>query len=116
MTERWIQAVVVGPSKPGYLKIALGSGIAKKITDVPADRIPSHLRLPNSMFLAVMSDGALVRVEEFDQQLIDVQDRIRGVLNTQWDPIGAAHTSTTNTTATFAVSSNFSKVARPLSD
>jgi len=91
MTERWIQAVVVGPGRPGHLKVAVGSGITKRVTDAPADMIPPDLRLPNSIFLAIMRRGALVRVEHFDQQLIDLQERIRTILNTLWDPIGVGH-------------------------
>ena len=91
MSERRIQATVIGPARPGLVKIELGSGNTKHAADIPVDRIPPHLRIPNSVFLAVMFGGELVRVEDFDQQLIDTQERIRAVLNTQWNPIGAAH-------------------------
>jgi hypothetical protein len=53
--------------------------------------IPSDLRMPNSAFLAVMNGASFVGVENFDQNLIDKHDRIRTILNTEWDPIGVGH-------------------------
>ena len=91
MSERKIRATVIGPATSGLLKIELGSGNAKHVTDVPVETIPSHLRMPNSTFFAVMVRGELVRADDFDQQWFDFQERIRAVLNSEWDPIGAAH-------------------------
>ncbi len=67
-----------------------GRHTGKYATDVPVDRIPSSLRLPNSRFVAVVLGRDLVRVETAGRAWIEIQDQIRTVLNAVWDPIGVA--------------------------
>jgi hypothetical protein len=57
---------------------------------VPADRLPAALRIPNSRFVAVVEGGELLRVEPAGRAWIEIQDRVRAVLNAHWDPIGVA--------------------------
>ena len=91
VSERRLEAVVVGPGAPGWLKVMFGRDSAKYVVDVPAERIPSSLRLPNSHFVAVVAGRAFVRVETAGQAWIEIQDQIRCVLNAAWDPIGVAN-------------------------
>lgn len=88
------RAVVLGPGAAGFLKIDLGQrkGSAHDgIFEVPVDRIPSHLRTPNSRFVAVTVSGGVARVEEHSvgNPKLEVEDNVRQVLN-RWDPIGVA--------------------------
>ena len=88
------EAVVVGPGAPGFLKVSLGhrrASVGPGIIEVPADRIPVHLRGPNSRFVAVSVPGGVARVEEEYVGLpkMEVEDKVRRVLN-RWDPIGVA--------------------------
>jgi hypothetical protein len=88
-------AVVIGPGAPGSLKIDLGQRRGSSgdgILEVPVDRIPSHLRAPNSRFVAVLTvPGEVARVEEERVGLpkMEVEESVRRVLN-RWDPIGTA--------------------------
>jgi hypothetical protein len=91
MTERRLRAVIIGPANPGFLKVMLGQNDARFVADLPAERIPPDLRMPNSSFVAVVVGRDLVRVEAFGQAWMEIEDRIRAVLNAEWDPIGAAH-------------------------
>jgi hypothetical protein len=52
--------------------------------------VPPSLRPPNSEFVAVVDGRQFVRVESDGQNWLEVQDRIRTVLNEDWDPIGIA--------------------------
>jgi hypothetical protein len=90
VSERRVEAVVVGPGAPGLLKILFGRGRHQYMRDVPADRIPASLRLPNSCFVAVVAGSDLARVETAGREWIEIQDQIRTVLNAAWDPIGVA--------------------------
>jgi len=90
VSERRLEAVVVGPGGPGLLRIALGRGSHQYVRDVPADGIPPSLRLPNSCFVAVVVGSDLARVETAGGEWIEIQDQIRSVLNAAWDPIGVA--------------------------
>jgi len=91
MTERRLRAVIIGPANPGFLKVMLGQNDARFVADVPAERIPPGLRMPNSSFVAVVVGRDLVRVEVFGHARMEIEDRIRAVLNAEWDPIGVAH-------------------------
>ena len=88
--ERRIEAVVIGPGKPGQLKVALGRGESKFVADVPIDLLQPALRIPNSEFVAVVSGRDVVRVEPAGRTWLEIQDQIRVVLNGNWDPIGVA--------------------------
>jgi hypothetical protein len=90
MSERRLEAVVIGPGAPGLLKVTLGRDNGKYVIDVPVERIPSSLRLPNSSFVAVLAGREFVRVETAGPAWIDIQDQVRTVLNAVWDPIGVA--------------------------
>jgi hypothetical protein len=90
MSERRLTAVVIGPGKPGSLKMQFGQGRATFIEDVPTDQIPVPLRLPNSSFVAVVAGRNFVRVDPVGRAWIEVEDRIRAILNNNWDPIGVA--------------------------
>jgi hypothetical protein len=88
MSERRLEAVVIGPGKPGILKVALGRGQGQFVADVPFEKLEPSLRLPNSHFVAVVEGRELVRVEPAGRIWLTIQDEIRSVLNTDWDPIG----------------------------
>lgn len=88
--ERRLEAVVVGPGAPGFLKIAFGRDHHRFVADVPADTLPPSLRLPNSHFVGVVEGRDLIRIESAGEAWLEIQDRIRAVLNATWDPIGVA--------------------------
>jgi hypothetical protein len=88
--ERRLEAVVVGPGRPGQLRVALGQGENKFVADVPIELLQSSLRMPNSEFVAVVSGREFVRIEPAGRVWLTIQDQIRAVLNADWDPIGVA--------------------------
>jgi hypothetical protein len=88
--ERRLEAVVIGPGKPGQLRVALGRGEHKFVADVPFDLLQPGLRMPNSEFVAVVSGQDVVRVEPAGRTWLTIQDQIRVVLKDDWDPIGVA--------------------------
>ena len=90
MGGRRLEAVVIGPGKPGQLRIALGHGDRRFVVDAPAGLLHPSLRLPNSQFVAVVEGRELVRVESAGRVWLAIQDQIRSVLNADWDPIGVA--------------------------
>src|ERR1700704_5134879 len=90
MGETRLEAVVVGPGAPGFLKVAFGRDHHRFVADVPADRLPPSLRLPNSQFVGVVEGRDLIRVESAGRAWLEIQDHIRAVLNASWDPIGVA--------------------------
>jgi hypothetical protein len=91
MDEIRMQARVIGPGAHGSLKIRVeGAGDTSRDLDVPIERIPSQLRMPNSEFVAVVHLGEFRRVEPEGKAWLEVQRQIRAVLNEDWDPIGVA--------------------------
>ena len=88
--ERRLEAVVVGPGRPGQLKVTLGRGQRQFVADVSAALLPSFLRIPNSEFVAVVNGRDVVRVESAGQAWLTIQDQMREILNRDWDPIGVA--------------------------
>jgi hypothetical protein len=92
VSERRLEAVIVGPGAPGWLKVMFGRGRNRYVIDVPVERIPSSLRLPNSRFVAVVAGRDFVRVETAGRAWLEIQAQIRSILNTVWDPIGVAQT------------------------
>jgi hypothetical protein len=90
--ERRLEAVVIGPGKPGQVRVALGCGERKFVADVPFDMLHPALRMPNSEFVAVVSGRDFVRVEAAGRIWLTIQDQIRVVLNGDWDPIDVADT------------------------
>lgn len=53
-----------------------------------ADASPA--RVPNSRFVALVAGRDVVRVEPFGDAWIEIENRIRVILNTEWDPIAVA--------------------------
>jgi len=88
--ERRLEAVVMGPGKPGQVRVTLGRGERKFVADVPFDLLQPALRVPNSEFVAVVSGRDVVRVEQAGRIWLMIQDQMRVVLNGDWDPIGVA--------------------------
>ena len=86
MGERRVEATVIGPGSPGHLRVRLG----QRERDVPVERVPPSLRTPNSQFVAVVQGGDLLRVEAAGRAWLVIQDRVRAVLNANWDPIDVA--------------------------
>ena len=77
---------VIGPGPRGFLIVQVGS----RPWHVAVDLIPPDLRLPNRSFVALIRGGEVVAVEPRGEVWLTIQDRIRAVLNAQWDPIGVA--------------------------
>jgi hypothetical protein len=90
MSKRRLQAVVIGPGNPGTLKIQVRRGGSTFVMDVQAEKIPSELRLPNSSFVALVNGRDFVAVDLLGNTWVEVEDRIRTILNGDWDPIGVA--------------------------
>src|SRR4029077_8326716 len=88
--ERRLEAVVLGPGKPGRLRGALGRAQHQFVADVPFDLLQPSLRMPNSEFVAVVNGRELVRIEPAGRIWLTIQDQIRAVLNRDWDPIGVS--------------------------
>jgi hypothetical protein len=80
--------VVIGPGRPGILKVSLGRGQGQFVADVPFELLEPSLRLPNSHFVGVVKGRQLVRVEPAGRMWLTIQDEVCSVLNTDWDPIG----------------------------
>jgi hypothetical protein len=85
-----LEAVVVGPGDAGSVKVMLRRGGDEQVIDVPAHKLSPSLRSPNSTFVAVVSGRDLVRVETAGPAWLEIQDKVRRVLNRDWDPIGVA--------------------------
>jgi hypothetical protein len=81
---------VLGPGRPGQVKVTLGRGQQQFVADVSAELLPSSLRIPNSEFVAVVNGRDVVRVEPAGQAWLAIQDQMREILNRDWDPIGVA--------------------------
>jgi hypothetical protein len=64
--------------------------LGQREQDVPVERVPPSLRVPNALFVAVVDRGQFLRVESSGREWLEIQDRIRVVLNADWDPIGVA--------------------------
>jgi len=86
MGERRVEATVIGPGSVGHLRVRF----ARKEWDVPVERLPPVLRMPNSEFVAVVHGRDLLRVEPAGRAWLTIQDCVRAVLNANWDPIGVA--------------------------
>jgi len=88
--ERRLEAVVLGPGRTGLVKVTLGRGQQQFVADVSVELLHPSMRLPNSTFVAVVNGRDLVRVEPAGLVWLTIQDQIRNVLNSDWDPIGVA--------------------------
>ena len=85
-----LEATVLGPGRPGQVKVTLRRGQQQFVADVPVELLPSSLRIPNSEFVAVVKGQDVVSVEPDGQAWLTIQNRVRDVLNRDWDPIGVA--------------------------
>jgi hypothetical protein len=90
MNIRRLEATVIGPGAAGFLKVSIGRGHGQFVADVRSETLPDSLRLPNSHFVAVVSGREFIRVEPAGRVWLEIQERIREVLNASWDPIGVA--------------------------
>jgi hypothetical protein len=88
--ERRLEAVVLGPGRPGQVKVTFGRGHQQFVADVSVQLIHPSLRLPNSEFVALVSGRELVKVEPYGRAWLTIQNQMRAVLNKDWDPIGVA--------------------------
>ena len=89
-SERRLEAVVLGPGRPGRVKVTLGRGEQQFVADVPVELLDPSLRMPNSEFVAVVNGRDIVRVERAGKSWLIIQNQVREVLNRDWDPIGVA--------------------------
>jgi hypothetical protein len=90
-SERRLEAVVLGPGRPGHVQVTLGRGQQQFVANVPVGLLGPSLRLPNSEFVAVVNGRDIVRVEPAGKSWLIIQNQIREVLNRDWDPIGVAN-------------------------
>jgi hypothetical protein len=94
MGEVRIPARTLGPGAPGFVRVALVASHVparrRLVVDVRAETLPPALRTPNAEFVAVVRGRDVLRVEPAGAVWIEIQDRIRPVLNTSWDPIRVA--------------------------
>ena len=81
---------MIGPGMSGKLRLRLGRGGKQFVSEVPAELLQPSLRKPNSQFVAVVRGRDFVRTEPAGRIWLTIQDQIRIVLNTAWDPIGVA--------------------------
>ncbi len=88
--ERRLEAVVLGPGRPGQVKVTLGHGQQQFVADVPVELLTSSLCLQNSEFVAVVKGRDVVRVEPAGRAWLSIQNQMRDILNRDWDPIGVA--------------------------
>jgi hypothetical protein len=85
---------VIGPGSPGHIKVKDVGAPSPYTVEVPAGRIPEHLRGANAEFVAVMRAREFLRVEAAGRAWLAIQDGIREILNSDWDPIGVAEGAT----------------------
>jgi hypothetical protein len=85
------RVTIIGPGARGLLRARYQLEPDETVgIDVPSEKLPPELRLPNATFVGFIIGGDLVRVEADGETWLEIQNRIRDVLNQQWDPIGVA--------------------------
>ena len=62
MSERRLEAVVIGPGNPGLLRVMFGRNRARFVADVQAERFRLDQRMPNSSFVGVGRRDATVEL------------------------------------------------------
>ena len=72
------------------MRVTLRGNGEEHVVDVPIGRLPPSLRIPNCRFVAVFDGRDLVRVETAGPAWLEIQEKIRTVLNHDWDPIAVA--------------------------
>jgi len=86
VSELRVRLEVIGPGRLGYVRVRAG----ERTTEVSLEQLPAELRLPNASFVAVMDGTDFVRVDPEGEAWLLIQDGIRPVLNSKWDPEGTA--------------------------
>jgi hypothetical protein len=82
---------IIGPGARGLVRASYQVGPDDAVViDVPSEDLPPNLRLPNATFVALIVGRDLAGVETDGEAWLEIQDRIRDVLNQEWDPIGVA--------------------------
>ena len=92
-SEARMRVRIIGPGRSGFLKIELlpiSERGSSRVIDVAASNISPDLHPPNSLFVAAVRRGEFLRVEEHGELWLDIQEKIRTVLNSSWDPIRVA--------------------------
>jgi hypothetical protein len=85
------RVTIVGPGPRGFLRAHYQLDPDETVAiDVRTETLPPDLRLPNTTFVGFIIGRDLVRVEADGEAWLEIQNRIRDVLNQQWDPIGVA--------------------------
>lgn len=84
------RVTVIGPGAKGCLRVSCRLDSDEYCVDVPMEKIPASLRMPNSTFVGLLAGQELVRVEPVGEQWLEIQRQVREVLNHDWDPIGVA--------------------------
>jgi hypothetical protein len=84
------RVTVIGPGATGFLRASYRLEPDECCIDVPVEMVPASLRAPNAAFVGVIDGRNLVRVEAAGESWLDIQDKVREVLNREWDPIGVA--------------------------
>lgn len=94
MSELRVAVRTLGPGGQGCLRLLVrceDQGPTANSVEVPVERVPVALRMPNSAFVAVMNGDRFVRIEPLGEAWLTYQDRMREVLDREWDPIGCGH-------------------------
>ena len=84
------RVTVIGPGATGLLRASYRREPEEVAIDVRVERVPRHLQVPNATFVALFEGRELVRVEVAGELWLEIQDKIRDVLNREWDPIGVS--------------------------
>jgi len=81
-----VPAKVICSAGPGKLRVE----ICYRQAIIEAERLPTSLHQAGSVFVAVICRTRFIRVESAGEQWLELQGRVRLILNQTWDPIGVA--------------------------
>jgi hypothetical protein len=85
------RVTIIGPGATGLVRASYQLRPDDTVViDVPSEHLPPNLRLPNATFVALIVGQDLVGLETDGEAWLEIQDRVRDVLNQQWDPFGVA--------------------------
>jgi len=91
MEERRASARVVEGAKAGYIRVQFNTADQQTWTvDLTTDQVPAATRTPGSVFVAVTRGQLFCRVDADASEWLQIESKIRDVLNECWDPIGTA--------------------------
>jgi len=79
---------IIGTVSDGFLRASYRIEPDEYTINLPVDRVPSSLRVPNTTFVGLLEGLELVRVEVAGEAWLEIQNKVRDVLNRQWDPLG----------------------------